>query len=219
MEIAISNLFKQFVAILTIEGRKPCDHFVKQRAKAPPIDRTTVTLSVQNFRSEIFRRTAKAVGATGTVGDPFLGQSKVGETNVTLGVEQYIFWFQISVHNVEAMHVAESKYDFRGIKARSFLSELPQLAEMEEEFSTSTVVQDEVQLVLGLKCHVHSDDEGVLDVTEHATFGVGVFHLVSLNDVVFAQDFQSVNFTRFDLFDQKYFSCDCVGTTKWRMRQ
>lgn len=78
---------------------------------------------------------------------------------------------------------------------------------MEEELPTGTVIEYKEQFLLGLKGHVHTNNERVSNVTKNAAFSIRVFNLVSLDDVLLAKNFQRVNFIRLVFTNKEDFAC------------
>ena len=208
IQFTSTNLVKQTFPILTIKGREARQHFVQESAQTPPIDGTTVTLSIQNFRGQVFRCSTKTIGSADTVTDALLGQAKIREPNVSLVVQQDIFWFQIPIDNIQTMNIGNSQHNLCRIESGSGFGKPSQSAQMVKEFATRTIIQHKVQFILGLEGHVHSHNKWMLHIAQYIPFGFGMFNLVALDDIVFPQYLESINFTRFDFPDQKHFSCN-----------
>ena len=72
------------------------------------------------------------------------------------------------------------------------LAEPAVLLEPKEELASSHVVQDHVELVIGLKGVDEVDKEGVLNVLEDVTLGGGVEELVALDECGLAESLHGI---------------------------
>lgn len=125
---------------------------------------------------------------------------------MSIRIEQHIFRFQISVNDIQAVDVTYGEGDFCRIKACPRFREPSFLAEMEKEFPAGAVIEDKIELIARLKGHVHADNEAVLDVSQDTAFRVGMLDLVALDDVLLAQNFESVNVRGAVFADEKDFA-------------
>jgi len=104
------------------------------------------------------------------------------------------------------MHIANGQNDLGSIEPCTMFRELANFAQMKEEFSTGTVVKHEIQLISGLKGHIHSHNEGVPDVAKDTALCLGVLNLIPLDDIILLEDFQGVNCIGAMLLHKEYFA-------------
>ena len=78
------------------------------------------------------------------------------------------------------MQVVESKQNITRVKPGSIFLKSSNLGQVEEEFSSGAVFQDEEQFAVVLEGIVHPDHKGVLDIFEDSPLSHGVLHLVAL---------------------------------------
>ena len=91
-----------------------------------------------------------------------LGQTKIGELDITLAVNEHIFWLQISVENVQTVQMLEGKKDVGCVELCSVLLKSTNLTQVEEELTTWAVLKGDIQLALSLECIVHLDNKIVV---------------------------------------------------------
>lgn len=206
LQFRFANLLKQFLAVLRVKRRKTREHFKQHCSETPPIDSTTMSLTVENLWSEIFRRSAKAIRSATAATDAFLGQAKIGQADVALGIQQHVFWLEVSVDDVKAMNITNGQDNLSSIKTSSCFVETTFLAKMKKQLTPWTVIENKEKLLLGLERHVHADDEWMTDIPENTAFRVGVFDLVSIDDVLLAENFQRVDFFGVVFTNQKDFA-------------
>ena len=65
------------------------------------------------------------------------------------------------------MQAAESKQDVGRVEFGRFLPELSNLLEIKKEFATRTVVKRHIKSVSTLKCVMHSDQHGMIQLRKH----------------------------------------------------
>lgn len=63
---------------------------------------------------------------------------------------------------------------------------------MEEQFSTSCIVQDEIKLLFGLEGVVQLHNERMVERAEHSSLCLRVFNLLPLDDIGLGQDFHGI---------------------------
>mmetsp|Transcript_76481 Transcript_76481/g.222133 ORF Transcript_76481/g.222133 Transcript_76481/m.222133 type:complete len:232 (-) Transcript_76481:507-1202(-) len=163
-------------------------------------------LAVQNLWCQVFGSSAETVCASITAADSLLRESKIGQTNVALGVKEDVLWFQISINYVKAVDVADCKDDFSCVETRSVLWEFTEFPQMKKELAARAVIQNKIQLCLGLKGHSHPNNERMADITQHVAFCLGMLHLISFYDIVLLQNFQCVHLACLDLTNKEHFA-------------
>lgn len=85
--------------VLIVKRGKACDELVKEDPKAVKIQSSSIGLILQYFGTEVLRTSTDRFGQV-LLAEVFLGQSKISELQVTPLVDEYVFWFQISVQNI-----------------------------------------------------------------------------------------------------------------------
>ena len=63
-DLSSKNVFVDAHGIFIIEWIDSCMHFVKQNTKCPPINRLSMTLIQNDFRSDVFGSTANSEGSS-----------------------------------------------------------------------------------------------------------------------------------------------------------
>jgi hypothetical protein len=77
-----------------------------------------VSLSVENFRTQILRRAAEALGALRGAVDALLGEPEVGELHVSDLVEQDVLGLEVPVHDALLVQALEGERDLCRVEAR-----------------------------------------------------------------------------------------------------
>lgn len=98
--------------------------------------------------------------------DALFRQTEVCDLQVSLKVEQYVFWLEVSVNDFILMQMPNRFHHLRRIKASTSLRELVILSQMIEQFAAVAEVHHEVQLQICLERIVQFDDERVFDFFE-----------------------------------------------------
>ena len=122
-------------------------------------------------------------------------------------IQQHVFRFKVPIDNVKIVHVGNGKGNLGGIEACPLLGKFAHFPQMEEEFPASTVIQYKVKFILGLECHVQPHDKRVLYIPQYGSFGSGMFHLITLDNVVLLKNLESKHFVCLLFSDEEYFSC------------
>ena len=94
------------------------------------------------------------------------------------------------------MHVAEAKQDLAHVELGQPLGEASLLEQVKEELAARADVHHEVELALALERPVQLDDEGVVELLEHASLAQDRLDLVLADQPVLPQDLDRVQPTR-----------------------
>ena len=89
-------------------------------------------------------------------------QAKISYPNVTLSVHEYIFWLDVSKHDVPSMQVLEAKQDLTDVKLSQLLRESSLLIQMEEKLTSSAQIKNKKQFIVALEGPVQLDEKCVL---------------------------------------------------------
>lgn len=142
LERFVENVVTHFGQVAAVEGRQSVQHFVQNGTQTPPVDRPIVLFLAQHFRCQILGRTAKGSRRV-SLPKSVLAQTKVGQDDVSIAIQQNVFRFQVPVDDALRVKIAEGTTDFGGIetsagfgKATLFLQVKEQLEEEGGEEST-----------------------------------------------------------------------------------
>lgn len=118
--------------------------------------------------------------------------------------QKFAYSLVLPVNDIKLVHVLQCQGDLRRIEPSSGFREFTKLTEVEEELPPSTVIQDKIQLILGLKRHIQAHDEGVLDIAQYIPLGLCMLHLIPLNDILLLQHFHGINLAGITLTHQEH---------------
>ena len=99
-------------------------------------------------------------------------------------IEKDIFRLQIAINDVQCVDITDRQNDFGGIKSCQILGKRFKFVKVIVELTAGAIVQDEVQLVLRLECHVQADNEWVIDFNENISLGLCMFYLIELDRII-----------------------------------
>lgn len=98
-----------------------------------------------------------------------------------MSVEQQVLGLQVAVDDVVRVQVVERKRDFGGIELGDGVGKALRLAQQTEQLAALDKVHDHVQVLRVLEGAPQGDEEGVLDLLQHAALVVGVLDLLHLD--------------------------------------
>ena len=90
----IKELF--LVVIVQAERRLTCQHLKDNTANGPPIDSSSMSLSVHDLWSEVLWCTAKCCRILVRL-DVFLREAEICKLRVSISVNQYILWLKTKI--------------------------------------------------------------------------------------------------------------------------
>jgi hypothetical protein len=94
--------------VAAIKSWIPCEHLDHDTSQSPPVHTFAITLLMKDFGSEVLGSTTHGKGIM--VGfDSHFGEAEVGDTDVSLKVNQNIFRLQVAVYDVMGMEKFESQ--------------------------------------------------------------------------------------------------------------
>lgn len=102
--LASADQNSKLMVALVHEWWPSSSHLVQENAQGPPVYREIVALHVEDFRCQIFSRTAEGMSLLFWCEE--LCQAEVGEADVAILIHQYILWLQIAVHDFVLVEIA-----------------------------------------------------------------------------------------------------------------
>lgn len=91
------------------------------------------------------------------------GETKICNLDMTIMVNQEIFWFKISINDILLMKVHQAIHDFNEIEPGVFLTHSLDGFEVVEKLSTGTVVENKTDKIVGLETVIKLDNKGVVE--------------------------------------------------------
>eukprot|EP00128_Syssomonas_multiformis_P018552 Colp12_sorted_trinity150504_noHs@33982 len=179
-KLAVQNFLVHGVSVLVVERRDACKHLVDQHTQGPPVNGGAVALLLQNLGSHILGGATEGVCSLIML-DILLAQTEVSKRNIPIIVHKNVLRLEISVYNVIAVQVVNSKEKLSCIEACSFLVEHLLVLQMEEQLTTIDVVEDQVYLFGIMEGVLESYKERVGVLGKDLAFRLGVLDLVSLH--------------------------------------
>mmetsp|Transcript_12468 Transcript_12468/g.39862 ORF Transcript_12468/g.39862 Transcript_12468/m.39862 type:complete len:321 (-) Transcript_12468:69-1031(-) len=159
---------------------------------------------VQHFRRKVLGRATERSGPMVYLRDALLAESKVGQLDVSIGVQQDILRLEIAVHDVALVHVVQSKHQLCRVEAGAGLGEAALTAQVEEELPTCAIVDHEEELLLVLESETQRHQERVVQLAQHRPLRHGVLQLVPAKHRVLSQHLHGVQLARRPLPHQKH---------------
>ena len=171
----LQDLLVHVFGVARVEGREAGEHLEDERPQAPPVDCLAVADALQHLGSEVLGRAAKRA-RSGRRGDGLLREAEVGQADVAHLVEEDVLRLQVAVDHVQAVQVAcgecasvtgpsravctrgqhtqwrtEPEGDLGAVEAHALDGEAALALEAVEELAARQIVDDHVQLALGLE--------------------------------------------------------------------
>ena len=78
-------------------------HLIEENAKSPPVHAEAMTLLFNDLRCKVLRGAAETESLIARCHE--LAESKISQVDVTILINEDIFWFEISVHNAVLMQI------------------------------------------------------------------------------------------------------------------
>lgn len=103
---------------------------------------------MDDLGSEILRSAAETVQLVAL--DVLLGETEVGDLDVSIGIEEEILRLEVAVDDSFAVQVVETHRDLRGVETSTVFGETA-IGEVEEELASVEEIRNEIELGLGLK--------------------------------------------------------------------
>lgn len=102
--ITVHDLLVDTKGVVIVEGRVAGQHLENQDSERPPIHILVVALGLDNLRSEVLWCATKSVGLV----FDYLGETKIGDLNVALTIDEQVLWLEVSVGDFHLVKVIES---------------------------------------------------------------------------------------------------------------
>src|SRR3990167_2088 len=107
-----------------------------------------VSFVLDDFWSQILRCPAEAVGLL----QSFLRQAEVCQLDVSVGIDQYVLWFEVSVDDPQLrVEMFQSEQYLRSVESGGLEPKLLLVLEVLEQFSSRHVVNTEVEVCVVLE--------------------------------------------------------------------
>ena len=105
--LTLTNQNTESMMILVHEWRSTSRHLVDEDAECPPIHSKSMTLHIQNLRSQILSSSAERLGSLIWLKE--FGEAKISQLNVALFIYEHIFWLQVSMNDFICVQVTQSE--------------------------------------------------------------------------------------------------------------
>jgi hypothetical protein len=211
------NIGKRRVPVLALERRSAVQHFVNQDTERPPIDRTSVSATLDYFWRDVLLRSYERVcpevvdtrlgvdcrevvgrGSVSaaqnhcwaTAGIRLLGKIKVGQHDMARLMEQNILWLQVSVDETHQVQVFQRGGDLGSVESRRiFVDALVRSGlKSAEKLAAAAVLHAEVEVIFRLERVVESNNKRVVAGGKNFLLGQGTLDLIALDHLLLAQD-------------------------------
>jgi hypothetical protein len=123
--------------VLCVVRREPRHQLVKQGPKGVVIDAKRVASAQDHLRGHVLGRPAVGEGLASRI--YLLGKAEVDDLAVTVGINQDILRFQVSVNDRFGVQVLNAVKDLQEVKLSHFLAHHLHLLEQVEELSAWTI--------------------------------------------------------------------------------
>ena len=122
--------------------------------------------TLNDFRCKILRCAAKRVSFDSIVArfDSLFAQTEISNFQVTILVQQHIFWFQVSVYHTISMKTSYGFNELGSVKASSSFRKLCLFSQMEKQLASIEKIHNEVKLSISLEGVMKLHDEGTIDL-------------------------------------------------------
>mmetsp|Transcript_17380 Transcript_17380/g.40346 ORF Transcript_17380/g.40346 Transcript_17380/m.40346 type:complete len:274 (-) Transcript_17380:84-905(-) len=174
---------KQFGPIRGIPGRQSRHHFVHQHPQSPIVHAKSMTRLGQNLGGHVLGSPAHGGGPLAGMSDSRLGQSKVPQFDVTIGIQQHILRFQITVYNASLMQMTNGQQQLGRIETGHAFGKTTKSRQMEKQLATGTIIQHQIQLIGCLKGIMQFHNKGMIHHRQHLAFCTSPFNLPSLDQM------------------------------------
>ena len=104
-------------------------------------------------------------------------------------VDQYVFWFEVSVNYVFRMQVLKHTNDLRRVKLSLFRFKLPHSSKICEHFSSSDKLNNKVEVSIVLCKAFHCDYKWMINGSQYIVFIHDVIYLFHLYDLCLFHNF------------------------------
>mmetsp|Transcript_20183 Transcript_20183/g.47156 ORF Transcript_20183/g.47156 Transcript_20183/m.47156 type:complete len:246 (-) Transcript_20183:444-1181(-) len=149
LEWVFQQLSVRHVEIGAVEWRQADCHLVQQNAQAPPVYSFSVTLLEHNFRRNIIRRPDNSIRSL--LRDSVLGESKVGELDKPIHVQEDVLRLEIAIDNIHFMQIFQSHRNLCSIEGHPVLLKSLLPFNKREDVAPVDKIQNKTQFIVCLK--------------------------------------------------------------------
>mmetsp|Transcript_24716 Transcript_24716/g.44767 ORF Transcript_24716/g.44767 Transcript_24716/m.44767 type:complete len:240 (+) Transcript_24716:420-1139(+) len=142
---------KELGTVRRVPWRQSRHHFIHQHTKTPIVHTKSMSRLTQDLRCHILWRSAHGGGSFTWMLNFVLCQTKITQFHMTLCIQQHIFRFQITINDSSFVQMAHCQNEFRRVKSGYPFRKSSIPRQVEKQFSTGAIIQNQVQFVLRLK--------------------------------------------------------------------
>ena len=135
---------------------------------------------VQNLRRQVLRRPAERISLIAWLQE--LGQSEVSQRDIAIVVHEYVLGFEVSMHDVARMQVAQSQHNLRSNKLNCWLLEAAHLVNVIVDVAAGQVLEEEVDFEFILEDEVHRVYKWMICLEQNVLLILDVLHLLFLQE-------------------------------------
>lgn len=138
------------------------------------------------------------------IGSPLddLGEAKISQFKVPLGVYQQVLRLEIPVDHIERVHVLEHKRDLRGIEAGLGRRELPDCPQIGEQLSSLDELQHDIEILRVLADPICPDVKVEIEGVQNEDLVFEMVHLLALDYLVFLELLENKVLLGFHVLDK-----------------
>mmetsp|Transcript_46607 Transcript_46607/g.117370 ORF Transcript_46607/g.117370 Transcript_46607/m.117370 type:complete len:318 (-) Transcript_46607:415-1368(-) len=197
----LQNFLVECRSIVCTEGWRAGQHVVHENANAPKVGGSSVSAGADHLRRHVFNGAAKGMRETFLINVLF-GKPKVRQLDVPIGVQEYIFRFQVPVNDAVIVKMLHSQYQLCTVESHSFQFEGGLLAKVEKHLTAHAVLHAEVHVFFGREGIIQGANEWVVNFDHDVALGVRVLHIVGVDEEVLGKRLHGVHLTRADVIHE-----------------
>ena len=114
-----------------------------------------MTFPLEDLWGKILRRAAERAWLVITRGFDISGEAEIGKASITFLIQENVFRFEVSVHDILFMQIAEGQYDLWNEEPDTGLRESSFLTEVVEEGASTDIFHEEIDPIVVLKDVFH----------------------------------------------------------------
>lgn len=189
LELALLDVFVEGRDVVREVRRLSDQKLVEDCTDAVEIAFLPSSLLAQHLRGEVGRTAAETFRLI-VIG--LLAESEIGQPDVTLRIQQYVFGFEVPVDDVLLVEVLDGKAELCNIEFGLIFWEGDLAGEVEAKVSSGAVVEGEVEVMGGLEGEMEVDDELVVRLLQDIGLDYCVLQLLLEDQVLLLQHLESV---------------------------
>jgi hypothetical protein len=176
LEISLQDLLIQLGCVRVFKGQVSTDECEHDDSTTPDIHiGAQVPLARNHLRSSIAgTSTCSLQSLSGLIS---IGQTKVNYLDVLVLVKQEVLWLQVSVHDVQSVQVLHSIHDLLEEPACLVLLDSSLSHDVVEQLSSTSILHDQVEFLLGFNDLKELDDVGMSDLLQNVDFPSYSLHI------------------------------------------